>query len=335
MLLVKPFYGLLESDPTGGGFSSVPVPSENFGKFYVYGNTIYGANHNFAYNGSRRIQQSTNKGATWSNAVNPSIAIGAYVTYNQFDFSVSEGTFGSTRRFSYSTNDSNYGFHVTDDTTWRTSAFTDNYPLRTEADVGVIISCTYDFSNNPQKIRVSNTDAAWSSNFFNMVGSILYKMKANATAWGIACTNAGLIMTNGAIIYQRTTSNGLGSNTVYGGHMASATTVLAATSNGLYRSVNSGVNFTNIYATRSFADVVEAPLGASSCIYALVMGMVTPNGGLFVSKNQGASWKQYTTGLPINIDSGARIMVSSYNGVNYIYVTTSDGALYRSHVSLP
>ena len=324
MLLVKPFYGLLETDPTGGGFSLVTAPPNNFGKFYVSGNKIFGAN--WVSYGTSYIMQSTNKGSTWSNAS------ASFDGPSGFDFSVS----ASGSDFTYNGNGPDYWYsYSSGGGAWANSGSSTSlgYPVKTERDVSSIIS----LADNWGTLSLCTADNPVSvPSIILPISAMPYKMKAFPTIQrSLACTTSGLVFTNGYVMYTRTTANGLGSNTVYGGHMVSASgPYLAATASGLYRAVDAGGNtFTSIFATKAFADVVETS-GANPVIYAIALGTVAGGGGLYVSKNAGASWKQYTIGLPSSIDSGARLIVSNYGGVVYIYVN-SGGSLYRSHVSLP
>ncbi len=99
--------------------------------------------------------------------------------------------------------------------------------------------------------------------------------------------------------------------------------LIAATSSGLFRTVNGGVSWTNV-STGNFKDVVLKP-GDPNIVYA------TRSGNFYRSTNNGQSFTQITTGLPTS--SRGAIAVSPANpSIVYFIITNDDSfkGLYQS-----
>ena len=87
----------------------------------------------------------------------------------------------------------------------------------------------------------------------------------------------------------KTTANGLGSNSVYGVYVVGST-VYAATDGGLSISVNGGATFTNRTTANGLgSNFVRGVYAVGSTIYAAT------EGGLSISTNGGANFTTYTT----------------------------------------
>ena len=122
----------------------------------------------------------------------------------------------------------------------------------------------------------------------------------------------------------KTTTNGLGGNFVFGVY-ASGSSIYAATSGGLSISTNGGSSFTNTTTANGLGNnTVNGVYASGSTIYAAT------NGGLSISTNNGTSWTNYTTanGLGNNFVNGV------YASGSTIYAAT-DGGLSISQQSDP
>ncbi len=122
-------------------------------------------------------------------------------------------------------------------------------------------------------------------------------------------------------------NNGMGNRTV--GMLIMDPTnhsiILAATSNGVYRTTDAGVNWTKTSATANFKDIKFKP-GNSSIVYA------TASGDFYRSTNGGTSFTQITSGLPTN---GQRLVIGvSPANTNYVYAVIGNSSglvgVYRS-----
>ncbi|MEN9468859.1 MAG: hypothetical protein RL630_592, partial [Verrucomicrobiota bacterium] len=122
-----------------------------------------------------------------------------------------------------------------------------------------------------------------------------------------ASANGGLSFVN------RTTANGLGSDTVYGVY-ASGSTIYAATSGGLSISTNSGTTFTN-YTSGLGNNYVAGVFASGSTIYAATLG------GLSISTDGGTNFLNLTTFSGLGGDT----VLGVYADDSTIYAATSGG----------
>jgi uncharacterized repeat protein (TIGR02543 family) len=113
----------------------------------------------------------------------------------------------------------------------------------------------------------------------------------------------------------KTTANGLGSNSVYGVY-AVGNTIYAATTNGLSISTDSGTSFTNVTISAGLGDnVVYGVHADGNSIYAATIG------GLSVSTNSGTSFTNVTTSAGL----GSNFLFGVYAVGNSIYAATAVG----------
>lgn len=132
--------------------------------------------------------------------------------------------------------------------------------------------------------------------------------------------------TNGGTTWQAS-NNGMGNKTV--GMMlmkpSNHNELLAATSGGVYRTIDAGVNWTKTSITANFKDIKYKP-GNSNIVYA------TASGDFYRSTNGGISFTKITSGLPTN---GQRLVIGvSPANSNYVYVLIGNSSglvgVYRS-----
>ena len=98
-------------------------------------------------------------------------------------------------------------------------------------------------------------------------------------------------------------------------------TLLAATNNGIYRTVNGASTWVRTNSTGNFKDIVFKP-GATDTVYA------TRNGLFYRSTNNGVNWTNITSGLP----SGAARCVLAVSEANpeFVYITLTNSANFNS-----
>lgn len=99
-------------------------------------------------------------------------------------------------------------------------------------------------------------------------------------------------------------------------------TVYAATTNGLYRSFNSGGNWTRIHSVLMTMDLAMKP-GDTSVLYVACGNFSSTGNGLYKSTNAGAAtptFTRMTSGLPSSFTGMARIAISAANP-NRIYAS--------------
>jgi photosystem II stability/assembly factor-like uncharacterized protein/PKD repeat protein len=152
--------------------------------------------------------------------------------------------------------------------------------------------------------KTNNHGATWTSNTDNLptlgVSSIVIDYSNPNTMWiGTGDRDAsdskgvGVMKTTDAGTTWNTSNTGMGNLTV--GAMLQnpkATNVLlAATSSGVYKSINGGSNWTKKSATFNAKDMYYKP-GDTSVVYA------TGDGKFYRSSNAGETWTQITSGLP-------------------------------------
>ncbi len=96
--------------------------------------------------------------------------------------------------------------------------------------------------------------------------------------------------------------------------------LIAATSNGIYRTINGGTSWTQVQTTNSFKDAEFKP-GDPNTVYA--------SGTRFwKSTNGGATWTNITSGLPANtsVDRLAIAVTEAPTGTAYVYVLAGSAA---------
>ena len=99
-------------------------------------------------------------------------------------------------------------------------------------------------------------------------------------------------------------------------------TVWAATTDGLYRSFNSGNNWTKVHSVLMTTDLAMKP-GDTSVLYVACGNFGSSGNGLYKSVNAGAvspTFSKLTSGLPTTYTGMARIGISA-NNVNRIYAS--------------
>jgi hypothetical protein len=153
-----------------------------------------------------------------------------------------------------------------------------------------------------------------------------------------AATNAGLSKsTNGGVSWTTyTTSNGLGSNTVYDvfitvvsvkGTLIRTTTIYAATSGGLSKSTNGGTSWTN-YTTSNglLSNTVNAVfVHISTFLEVTTITIYAGTGsGLSTSTDGGTTWTNYTTTNGL-VNNNVKDVIATGTLFKSIYVATSGG----------
>lgn len=109
-------------------------------------------------------------------------------------------------------------------------------------------------------------------------------------------------------------------------------TVLAATSEGLYRSLDGGLNWNLQESTLMANDILYDPLDTNT-VFVTFGNMGTPNGGIYRSTNGGVSFSRVTTGLPATFTGKIMLGVTPDAPVHW-YASVADSlagiGLYRS-----
>ncbi len=88
------------------------------------------------------------------------------------------------------------------------------------------------------------------------------------------------------------------------------TTVYAATTEGVYKSLDSGNTWVNVLPQKMVMDIALDPID-TNVIYAGVGNLNSANKGLYQTTNSGNSWNVLTNGLPADTQQG-RITISIY-----------------------
>jgi len=105
---------------------------------------------------------------------------------------------------------------------------------------------------------------------------------------------------------------------------SSTSTLLAATSNGVYRTTNGGTLWTQVLAVNS-KDIEFKP-GDPTTVYAVSTG---PPSNFYRSTDGGATWTVVTTGLPVANTSCRLAIAVTPADVNYVYVVSSLASNYK------
>lgn len=101
--------------------------------------------------------------------------------------------------------------------------------------------------------------------------------------------------------------------------------LIAATSNGIWRTVNSGATWTNVLSGNQFTDMVCKPQSGSSIVYASSLNK------FFRSIDFGLSWTEITSGLGTYLSAGTRLAVSANNpAIVYIGTIKDEGTILKS-----
>jgi len=100
------------------------------------------------------------------------------------------------------------------------------------------------------------------------------------------------------------------------------TNLYAATSLGIYKSINNGASWSNIGTTFGTISYVQSLLKIGSTIYAGTLGS-----GVYTSTNEGTNWVAFNSGLP-----SMQIWDLNTDGTN-IYAATEIGGIYKIPVS--
>ncbi|HLP34145.1 MAG TPA: T9SS type A sorting domain-containing protein [Bacteroidia bacterium] len=152
--------------------------------------------------------------------------------------------------------------------------------------------------------KTTNHGATWTSNTDNLptlgVSSIVIDYTNPNTMWigtgdrdGGDSKGVGVMKTTDGGSTWNTANTGMGNLTV--GAMLqnpkAGSVLLAATSSGVYKSINGGSNWTKKSATFNAKDMYYKP-GDTSVVYA------TGDGKFYRSSNAGETWTQITSGLP-------------------------------------
>ena len=99
-------------------------------------------------------------------------------------------------------------------------------------------------------------------------------------------------------------------------------TIFAATTDGVYRSHNSGANWTLIHSTIMAMDICMKP-GDTSTLFVGAGNFTSTGNGIYKSTNAGAavpSFTKLTSGLPTSISGMVRLHISA-NNVNKVYAS--------------
>ncbi len=102
------------------------------------------------------------------------------------------------------------------------------------------------------------------------------------------------------------------------------TTILAATSNGVYRSTNSGTSWTQVLVAN--AKDIEFKPGDANTVYATSAG---PPSSFYRSLDGGATWGAITSGLPSSGSSCRMAIAVTPADPNYVYVVSSLAGNYK------
>jgi len=89
------------------------------------------------------------------------------------------------------------------------------------------------------------------------------------------------------------------------------TTIYAATTEGVYRSLDSGHTWINVLPQKMVMDIAMDPMD-TNIVYAGVGNLNSANKGLYQTTNSGNNWAILTNGLPSNTTRGGRITISIY-----------------------
>jgi len=104
-------------------------------------------------------------------------------------------------------------------------------------------------------------------------------------------------------------------------------TIFAATSEGTYRSYNSGVSFVRVDSTLMAMDVAVNPVDTSIIYIACGQRNTAPNPGLYQSTNGGASFTKLTGGLPVS--NFGRTSLSIYlSNPSIVYASIADASTH-------
>jgi PKD repeat protein len=111
-------------------------------------------------------------------------------------------------------------------------------------------------------------------------------------------------------------------------HPTNAQILIAATSNGIFRTTNGGTSWTQVQTSNSFKDMEFKP-GDPNTLYAT-------GTRFFKSTDNGVTWSQITSGLPTNTQTNRMAIAVTPANAAYVYVIAGDASssgflgLYRS-----
>ncbi len=104
-------------------------------------------------------------------------------------------------------------------------------------------------------------------------------------------------------------------------------TIFAATSEGTYRSYNSGATFVRIDSTLMAMDVAINPVDTSIIYIACGQRNTAPNPGLYQSTNGGNSFTKLTNGLPVT-NFGRTSLAISPSNPNVVYASIANASTH-------
>nr|MBA3665847.1 PKD domain-containing protein [Bacteroidota bacterium] len=183
---------------------------------------------------------------------------------------------------------------------WKTTNNGASYATNT--DLLTITGCSdvvFDPTNS-QNMFLATGDGDAGDNY--SIGVL--KSTNGGTTWG--ATGLSWTVSQGRKIY-KLLINPLNKNTIF-----------AATTNGLYRTINGGTSWTQVVASANMTDVEYRP-GDTTTVYAV-------NTNFFLSTNGGASFATVTSGLPTSASNNRLAIAVTPANSAYVYVVASSAA---------
>jgi hypothetical protein len=175
-------------------------------------------------------------------------------------------------------------------------------------------------------LRVSTDGGTNFNHLSNMNGSLVREVMVDGNTLFVATWDTGLWFSSdgGTTFTNRTTTDGLGNNTVWG-VFADGANVYAATDGGLSISTDGGTTFTNRTTTDGLgSNSVNKVVKSGGVIYAAT------SGGLSVSNNGGTTFTNYTAGL------GSGTVEAVFVDGDVVYAGTTGGlGIYAPPTVIP
>jgi hypothetical protein len=175
-------------------------------------------------------------------------------------------------------------------------------------------------------LRVSTDGGTNFNHLSNMNGSMVREVMVDGNTLFVATWDAGLSFSSdgGTTFTNRTTTDGLGNNTVWG-VFADGANVYAATDGGLSISTDGGTTFTNRTTTDGLgSNSVNKVVKSGGVIYAAT------SGGLSISNNGGTTFTNYTAGL------GSGTVEAVFVDGDVVYAGTTGGlGIYAPPTVIP
>jgi hypothetical protein len=177
-------------------------------------------------------------------------------------------------------------------------------------------------------LRVSTDGGMNFSHLSNMNGSLVREVIVDGNTLFVATFDAGLSFSSdgGTTFTNRTTTDGLGNNTVWG-VFADGANVYAATDGGLSISTDGGTTFTNRTTTDGLgSNSVNKVVKSGGVIYAAT------SGGLSISNNGGTTFTNYRGAAGLGSDTVEAVYVDG----DVVYAGTTGGlGIYAPPTVIP